>query len=254
MGFIGCEVAASLRQLGVEVTAIEHAKAPLHRALGEEVGRVLEGIHRDHGVEVVLGEAVAGFEGKGRVEAVTTRTGRRVDCDFAVFGIGVEPVAEVAARAGVTVDNGIVVDEYCRTSIEGLYAAGDVANHYHPVAGKRIRVEHWQNALSQGAAAARSMLGKGEPYEEIHWFWSDQYDHTLNYAGFHTDYDEFVVRGTLEEPPFAAYYVADGRVRAAVAVDRGREVRRAVPLIRSGGRVDPALLRDPEVDLRKLVS
>ena len=122
MGFIGCEVAASLRQLEVEVTVVERAKAPLHRALGEKVGRVLEGVHRDHGVDLLLEDAVASFEGKDRVEAVSTHSGRRIECDFAVFGIGVEPVTDIAEGAGATVDNGILVDEYCRTSIEGIYA------------------------------------------------------------------------------------------------------------------------------------
>ena len=173
MGFIGAEVAASLRQLGLAVTAIEFFKVPLFRVLGEEVGRAVAGLHRDHGVDLVFEDSVVAFEGAGQVERVVTKAGRRIDCDFAVVGLGVEPAAEVVAGTGVTLDNGIVVDAYCRTSVDGIYAAGDVANHYHPVFERQVRVEHWQNALKQGAAAARSMLGKGEPYAEVHWFWSD---------------------------------------------------------------------------------
>jgi 3-phenylpropionate/trans-cinnamate dioxygenase ferredoxin reductase component len=152
----------------------------------------------------------------------------------------------------VEIDNGIVVDEYCRTNVEGIYAAGDVANHYHPVFGRHIRIEHWQNALKQGPAAARNMLGEGRPYEEIPWFWSDQYEHNLQYAGFHTEWDELVVRGSLEERSFVAFYRKDGRVLAAVAIGRGRDLRRSVPLIKAQEQVEAAMLRDPDIDLRTL--
>jgi 3-phenylpropionate/trans-cinnamate dioxygenase ferredoxin reductase component len=254
MGFIGSEVAASLRQSGVEVIALDRNEVPLRRVLGEEVGRVIEGIHRDHGTELVFEDTVATFEGAGRVEGVTTRGGRRLECDFVVVALGVEPVVEPLAGTGVKIDNGVVVDEYCRTGVEGIYAAGDVANHYHPVFERHIRVEHWQNALKQGEAAARSMLGDGEPYQEIPWFWSDQYDHNLQYAGFHRDWDELVVRGSLEERSFVAFYRKDERVLAAVAVDRGRDLRRSVPLIKSRERIEASGLRDPDTDLRTLAS
>jgi len=145
------------------------------------------------------------------------------------------------------------VDEHCRTSVEGVYAAGDVANHYHPTFGRHIRTEHWQNALRQGSVAARSMLGKkSAPYEEIPWFWSDQYGHNLQYAGLHTEWDELVVRGSMRERDFLAFYRKDGRVLAAVAIGRGRELRRSIPLIKARERVEAAKLRDPDVDLRAL--
>jgi len=254
MGFIGSEVAASLRLSGVEVTAVDRNKVPLRRVLGEEVGRVLEGMHRDHGTELVFEDTVAAFEGAGRVEGVTTRAGRRLGCDFCVVALGVEPAAELLTGTGVKIDNGVVVDEYCRTDVEGIYAAGDVANHYHPVFGRHIRVEHWQNALKQGQAAARSMLGADEPYQEIPWFWSDQYEHNLQYAGFHRDWDELVVRGSMEGRSFVAFYRKDERILAAVAVDRGRDLRRSVPLIKAQKRIEAASLRDPDVDLRTLVA
>jgi 3-phenylpropionate/trans-cinnamate dioxygenase ferredoxin reductase component len=254
MGFIGSEVAASLRQSGVEVTVVDRNKVPLRRVLGEEVGRVMEGIHRDHGTELIFEDTVAAFEGAGRVERVTTRGGRRLECDFVVVALGVEPVTDPLIGTGVKIDNGVVVDEYCRTGIEGIYAAGDVANHYHPVFGRHIRVEHWQNAQKQGQAAARSMLGDGKPYQEIPWFWSDQYEHNLQYAGFHRDWDELVVRGSLEERSFVAFYRKDERVLAAVAVNRGRDLRRSVPLIKARERIEGSRLRDPDVDLRTLAS
>jgi 3-phenylpropionate/trans-cinnamate dioxygenase ferredoxin reductase component len=252
MGFIGSEVAASLRQSGVEVTVVDRNTVPLRRVLGEEIGRVIEGIHRDHGTQLILKDTVAEFEGVSRVERVTTARGRRIECDFAVVGLGVEPATELLAGTGVEIDNGIVVDEYCRTNVEGIYAAGDVANHYHPVFGRHIRIEHWQNALKQGPAAARNMLGEGGPYEEIPWFWSDQYEHNLQYAGFHTEWDELVVRGSLEERSFVAFYRKDGRVLAAVAIGRGRDLRRSVPLIKAQEQVEAAMLRDPDIDLRTL--
>jgi 3-phenylpropionate/trans-cinnamate dioxygenase ferredoxin reductase component len=252
MGFIGSEVAASLRQLEVEVAVVAPGSAPLERVLGQEVGGVLAEIHRERGVELHSGDSVDAFEGSGRVERVVTAAGRRIECDFAVIGVGVEPAAELAVGTGVEVDDGIVVDEYCRTSVEGIYAAGDVANHYHPVFERRIRVEHWDNALKQGPAAARNMLGKDEPYEEIPWFWSDQYDTNLQYAGFHTSWDELVVRGSLEGRSFVAFYCTDGRVLAAVAVNRGKDLRRSIPLIKARRPLEPAKLRDPDIDLRTL--
>ena len=252
MGFIGSEVAASLRQLGVEVAVIAPGSAPLERVLGEDVGGVLAEIHREQGVEFHFGDAVDAFEGSGRVERVVTTAGRRIGCDFAVIGVGVDPAVEIAAGTGIEVENGIVVDEYCRTNVESIYAAGDIANHYHPVFERRIRVEHWDNALKQGPAAARSMLGMQDPYEEIHWFWSDQYDTNLQYAGFHTTWDELVVRGSLEERSFVAFYCTEGRVLAAVAVNRGKDLRRSMPLIKARRAVEPAELRDPDLDLRTL--
>jgi 3-phenylpropionate/trans-cinnamate dioxygenase ferredoxin reductase subunit len=252
MGFIGSEVAASLRRSGVDVVVVDRNEVPLRRVLGEEVGRVMEGIHRDHGVSMVFEDTVAAFEGAGRVERVTTGRGRRIECDFVVVGLGTEPVTELLAGTGAEIDNGVVVDEHLRTGVEGIYAAGDVANHYHPVFERHIRVEHWQNALKQGPAAARSMLDKGEPYEEIPWFWSDQYEHNLQYAGFHTEWDELVVRGSMEERNFVAFYRKDERVLAAVAVNRGRDLRRSMPLIKAREPVDAAKLCDLGVDLRTL--
>jgi 3-phenylpropionate/trans-cinnamate dioxygenase ferredoxin reductase component len=253
MGFIGSEVAASLRQSGVDVVVVDRNKVPLRRVLGEEVGRVIEGIHRDHEATLIFEDTVAAFEGADRVERVVTQGGRRIECDFVVVGLGVEPVTELLADTGAEIDNGIAVDEFCQTSVEGIYAAGDVANHYHPVFERRIRVEHWQNALKQGPAAARNMLGKDEPYDDIPWFWSDQYDFNLQYTGFHTEWDELIVRGSMEERNFVAFYRKDERVLAAVAVNRGKDLRRSMRLTKAQRPVDATKLQDPDVDLRALV-
>ena len=250
MGFIGCEVAASLRQLGVEVAAVLSG-VPLKRVLGEEIGRVVEGFHRDHGVELFLGDSVTALGGVDRVERVATKRGRLIDCDFVVVGVGVEPVTDLLAGSGVKVDNGIVVDEYCRTNLEGIYAAGDVANHFHPVFGRSIRVEHRDNAANQGAAAARSMLGKQRPYDEVPWFWSDQYEYNLQYAGFATEWDQLVVRGSLEQRDFVAFYLKGGRLLASVGIDRGRDVARSAALIKARASVAAAQLADDGIDLRK---
>ena len=253
MGFIGCEVAASLRRLGAVVTAVEPLAVPLERSLGAVVGRVVEGLHRDHGVDLRLREVVVGFEGGRRVERVLTRSGRHIDCDLVVVGVGVEPAVETVAGTAVRLDDGVVVDEGCRTSVPGVFAAGDVARHHHPVAGRRIRVEHWQSAIGQGRVAARNMLGQAAVHDEIPWFWSDQYDCNLQYAGFAGPWDELTVRGSLEQRAFVGFYLSEGRVVAAVAMNQGRDLRRSVPLIRAGTPVDPARLADPEVDLRTLV-
>jgi 3-phenylpropionate/trans-cinnamate dioxygenase ferredoxin reductase component len=253
MGFIGCEVAASLRQLGLDVVVIEGGKAPLDRVLGKEVGQVVEHIHRDHGVKMIFEEHVSGFQGTGSVERIVTESGRNIDCDFAVVGVGVEPVTDIVVGSDIEVDNGIVVDEYCRTNVDGVFAAGDVANHYHPIFKQKMRVEHWHNAVNQGAAAARNMMGTASIYDEVHWFWSDQYDYNLQYAGFHRDWDELVVRGSLEERDFIALYVKDGLVAAAVGMNRGRDVRRAMRVIKARTAVDAKLLGNDDLDLRQLV-
>jgi 3-phenylpropionate/trans-cinnamate dioxygenase ferredoxin reductase subunit len=252
MGFIGSEVAASLRQKGLDVVAIDPSKTPLFRVLGEAVGRTLADLHRAHGVRTIFEDTVATFEGTQRVTHVITKGGLRLKCDFVVVGIGIEPAVQFIDGSGIQVDNGVVVDEYCQTNVSGVYAAGDVANHYHPIFKRRIRVEHWQNAIKQGAAAARNMLGKRVAYDEIHWFWSDQYDANLQYAGFHTKWAQLVVRGALDSGSYLACYLNDGRIDAAVGLNRAKDVRRVMPLIKSRRVVDLEQLRDEGVDLRSL--
>jgi 3-phenylpropionate/trans-cinnamate dioxygenase ferredoxin reductase component len=253
MGLIGSEVAASLSLMGLEVTAVEPLPTPLYAALGEEIGGVVADLHREHGVELLLGDAVAGFEGDGHLERVTTRDGRQLACDLAVVGLGIEPATELAAGTTIEVDNGIVVDDRCRTASEDVYAAGDVANHDHPRYGRRVRVEHWQNAQLQGATAARNMLGADEVYDEPHWFWSDQYDLTIQSVGV-PDPDALQVRrGSTVERAFSRFYVADGRLQAAVGLGRPRDIAMASRLVAAGVEVDPDQLADPEFNLRELV-
>src|SRR6266487_372541 len=259
MSFIGSEVAASLTQLGVHVTAILPGRYPLERVLGGEIGALFGAMHRAKGVEVLAGDQVADFEGTDRLEAVTTTSGVRVACDFAVAGVGIEPVVPAAAGPSIARDNGVVVDELCRASAPDVYAAGDVANHLHPVFG-RVRVEHYNNAEKQGAAAARSMLGADAPYDYIHSFWSDQYEHKLEYVGHATKWDEFVVRGSLRERSLVGFYLVNGQVRAAAGLDRGgdpeldrdSEMAAAARLVAVRAQPPVGRLADEQVDLWSL--
>jgi 3-phenylpropionate/trans-cinnamate dioxygenase ferredoxin reductase subunit len=257
LGFIGSEVTASLRQLGVQVVAIEGYRVPLARVLGDEVGGVLADIHREKGAELVLEDSVTAFEGSGQVERVRTTKGRLLECDLVVAGIGIMPNSELLAAAGAAVDNGVLVDERCRTSLPDVYAAGDVTNHLHPTFG-RLRVEHWNNGQQQGRAAARSMLGSERPYDYLHSFWSDQYEHVIEYVGFAARWDRLVLRGSLESRRFLGFYLKDGLVRAAVGFNRGGdpedpqvdgELKVVADLIRRRVRADPARLGDEAVDL-----
>jgi 3-phenylpropionate/trans-cinnamate dioxygenase ferredoxin reductase subunit len=260
-GFVGSEVAASLRQLGVEVAVIEGQRVPLARVLGNEVGEVLAGIHRDRGVDLVMEDSVAEIEGAGRVERVRTMKGRLLECDLVIAGIGILPNAELLGAAGAAVENGVLVDGRCRTSLPDVYAAGDVANHPHPLFG-RLRVEHWNNAYQQGRFAARSMLGEEEPYEYLHSFWSEQYDHMIEYIGFESRWDRLVFRGQPGGRRFLGFYLKEGIVRAAVGLDRGGdpedpkadgELKVVADLIRRRVPVDPLRLADEGVDLRRML-
>jgi 3-phenylpropionate/trans-cinnamate dioxygenase ferredoxin reductase subunit len=259
MSFIGSEVAASLTQLGVHVTTIFPGRFPLERVLGEEIGARFDAIHRANGVDMRPGNQVAGFEGTERLEAVTTASGVRVACDFAVVGVGIEPVVPAVAGESIAQDNGVLVDECCRATAADVYAAGDVANHRHPLFG-RVRVEHYNNSEKQGAAAARTMLGSDTPYGYIHSFWSDQYDHKLEYVGHATTWDEFVVRGSLEEGRFVGFYLVGGVVRAAAGLDRGgdpeldrdSEMAAAAHLVAARARLAPEMLASERADLWSL--
>ena len=253
MGFIGAEVAASLRGMGCEVTVVEIFETALYRVLGGDIGRVLESIHRDHGVAMHFNDVVDRFEGDGKLERVVTKGGRSIDADVAIVGIGTEPVVEVMAGTGLDQAGGIPVGPSLETAIPGVFAAGDVARHDHPVFGP-IRVEHFDNAIKMGAAAARGMLGKAEVFDDPHWFWSDQYDVQIQMAGFAPTWDRMIVRGSLEDRSFCAFLLdAAGVLLSAVSIEWPRDVRRSFELIRRQIRPDPVALADPAVDLRSLV-
>ena len=259
MGFIGSEVAASLTQLGVRVSAVLPGRAPLESVLGPEMGELMAGIHREAGVELVTGDEVVRFEGARQIEQAVTRNGRRLECDLAVVAVGIRPSVAFLEGSGVALDNGVSVDPSCRTNVPGIFAAGDLANHMHPLFG-RIRVEHYNNAEKQGAAAARSVLGSAASFAYVHTFWSDQYEHKLEYVGHARTWDRFVVRGSAMDRKLVGFYLADGVLRAAVGVNRGGdpeldehdEMAAAGRLIAKQARPDPAALADEGRDLSRL--
>jgi 3-phenylpropionate/trans-cinnamate dioxygenase ferredoxin reductase subunit len=252
-GWIGAEIAASARQKGCEVTMIEMASLPLERVLGPEVGRVYLDIHRDHRVEFLPETTVERFDGERSVERVLTRDGASLEADFVVVGIGVVPRTGLAEAAGLRIDDGILVDERLESSVTGIFAAGDVANARHPFYGHRLRVEHWANALNQGPLAARAMLGKDVAYDEIPYFFSDQYEVGMEYGGFATSWDEVVFRGDVEGREFIAFWLEHGRVVAGMNVNVW-DVNEAIrELIRSRQPVDARRLADPDSALEDLV-
>src|ERR1700744_1136423 len=218
-GWIGSEVAASARTAGLEVTVIDPLMLPNERIFGTEIGEFYRDVHLSHGVKMVLGEGVDRLEGDGSVSAVRTSDGQRVECDFAVVGVGVIPRTGLGESAGLTVENGLQVDAACRTSAPNVFAAGDVANAWHPFYERHIRVEHWANALNQGPAAARSMLGDSVSYDRIPYFFSDQYDVGMEYSGYANDLDEVLFRGDREGGEFIAFWLADGRVVGGMNVN-----------------------------------
>jgi 3-phenylpropionate/trans-cinnamate dioxygenase ferredoxin reductase component len=238
-GWIGSEVAASARQRGMDVTMIAPEAVPLERVLGLEVGAVYRDLHRDHGVDLRMEAGVAAFEGDGRVERVRLRDGATIDCDAVVVGVGAAPRIELAVTGGLAVGNGVLVDARLETSLPGIFAAGDVANQ------QGLRVEHWDNALHQGPAAARAMLGSEEPYARTPYFFSDQYDVGMEYAGAPTSWDRVVFRGDPATREFIAFWLARDRVVAGMNVNTW-DVNEAIQaLISSGVPVDARRLADP---------
>jgi 3-phenylpropionate/trans-cinnamate dioxygenase ferredoxin reductase subunit len=243
------------------VTAIFPGRAPLERVLGEDVGEAIAAIHLANDVELVADGRVAAFDGSERVEVAVTTKGQRVSCDFVVAGVGIEPDVPPFVGATVAHSGGVIVDERCRAGQPDVYAAGDVANHLHPLFG-RVRVEHFNNAEKQGRAAARSMLGSAAPYDYVHSFWSDQYEHKLEYVGHAASWDQFVVRGSLDERKLIGFYLRDGQLQAAVGLDRGGdpeldedlEMAACARLVAQRARPAPAELANDAFDLWSLVS
>jgi 3-phenylpropionate/trans-cinnamate dioxygenase ferredoxin reductase subunit len=251
-GFIGAEVASSARQLGAEVTLLEAAPVPLQRVLGARLGAACARMHTAAGVDLRTDVTVTDVTQRGAEVVVSTSAGQVVG-DVVVVGIGITSNDDVARASGLAVDNGILVDEYCRTSMENVYAAGDVANHYHPLFGTRMRVEHFDNANKQAAAAANNMLGRSTVFDDPHWFWSDQYDANLQYVGHADPTDELVVRGSLDDTEWSAFFVHDGVVRAAFAVNRAEDIMVARELISMRLPVVADALTDPSLELTEIL-
>jgi 3-phenylpropionate/trans-cinnamate dioxygenase ferredoxin reductase component len=250
-GWIGCEVTASARQRGMEVALVEAQSVPLEGVLGPQLGAFYRDVHAEHGVALHLGTGVEAIEGAGRAERVRTSDGTQLECDAVVLGVGVAPRTALAEGV-VDVDNGILVDAALRASAEGVYAAGDVANHDHPLLG-RLRVEHWANALEQGPTAARAMLGQDVVYDRVPYFFSDQYDVGMEYAGHSRPDDEVVFRGDPATREFIAFWLRDGGIVAGINVNVWDVNEHIQALVRNAGTVDADRLRDPDVALEALV-
>jgi 3-phenylpropionate/trans-cinnamate dioxygenase ferredoxin reductase component len=251
-GWIGCEVAASAKQRGADVTMVAPEDVPLERVLGSEVGAVFREVHASRGVELVLGTGVEAIEGSGRVSGVRTTGGRTLGADLVVVGVGAAPRTELAAAAGLTVQDGVLTDDRLRTSAPNVFAAGDIARAQHPILGETIRVEHWGTALEQGPAAARNMLGRDLAYDRIPYFFSDQYDVGMEYAGHALTYDRVVFRGDPSTFEFMAFWMRGDHVAAGINVNVWDVNEDVQALVRSGASVEDAALADPDVALGAL--
>ena len=254
-GWIGLETAAAAREYGCEVTVVEPEIGVLRRALGPELGEVFADLHRSHGVTFRFNDSVSELTGSaGKVRAAVTSAGAELQADLVIVGIGVVPNAALAVEAGLEADNGILVDEALRSSDPAIFAAGDVANFVSPLLGRRIRVEHWANALSGGPAAARSMMGKEVSYDWVPYFYSDQYDLGMETAGLPEPgrYDDIVYRGDPDSGEFISFWLADGAVVAGMNVNVWDVNDDIQALIRSGTEVDTARLADQDIPLTDL--
>ena len=254
-GWIGLETAAAARAAGLAVTVLETAELPLLRVLGEQVARVFATLHQEHGVDLRCGVQVAGITGSdGRADGVLLADGSRIEADVVIVGVGITPNSQLASAAGLETGNGIRVDAQLRSSDPDIYAAGDVANAFHPRLGQHIRVEHWANALHQPQAAARAMLGQDVAYDRVPYFFTDQYDLGMEYSGYvePDGYDEVVVRGDAGQREFIAFWLRGGRVLAGMNVNVWGVNDAIQELVRAGQPVDTHALRDPERPLESL--
>jgi 3-phenylpropionate/trans-cinnamate dioxygenase ferredoxin reductase subunit len=255
-GYIGLEVAAAARKRDCTVTVLEASDRLMGRQIAPELGRWFAAQHRARGVEVGTGVQVEGFvdDGAGRVSAVRTADGGEIAADAVVVGVGVRPNVELAEAAGLPCDDGIVVDAQGRTADPAIFAAGDVTRHPNPILGRAIRLESWQNAQLQAEAAGRTMAGSPSDYRAVPWFWSDQFDINLQMVGLPERWDRLVWRGDPErDAAFSVFYLADGHVVAANAVNQGKDIAPARKMIETGARPDPAALADVSVTLKKVL-
>ncbi len=253
-GYIGLEVAAVAVKAGIDVTVLEMESRVMARVTAPEMSDFFQTVHRDAGVDIRLETRVSGFEddGSGRLQAVVCADGTRLSADFAIIGIGILPNVELAQDAGLDCENGIVVDHHGRTADPSIYAIGDCANHPSDLVGRRIRLESVQNAIDQAKAAAADIAGHPRPYNEVPWFWSDQYDLKLQIAGLSEGYDKLVLRGDPASRTFAAFYLKDGVVIAVDAVNAVPEFMVGKKLIQARARIAPDRLADTGIGMKQL--
>jgi len=253
--YIGSEVAASLTAKGTKCTIVMMEEVALSNSFGEEAGRFFHEQLESHGVDVFGGEELEAFEGDGRVKAVVTKSGRQILCDAVIVGAGVKPDVMLAERAGLAVEDGITCDAKLQTSVEGIYAAGDVCSYDSVVHGRRLRVEHWDVAFQQGKAVAANMLGEGKDYDVVPYFFSDLADWaSLEYVGPAEDPDEEIWRGDRDSGEFSVWYLKDGKVAGCLSVERSEDLGRARELLSAGTDVsgDREKIADPGTDLGEI--
>ena len=251
-GYIGLEVAAVCRQHDLDVTVIELADRVMSRVVSPEVSAFYERQHTQHGVNLKLSTGVEAFSGNGRVAAVRTSDGEEIPADFVVVGVGILPNTEIAEQAGLTVNDGIVVDDTCRTDDPDIYAIGDCTAHPNAIYGRRLRLESVHNALEQAKTAASNLCGDEVHYSQVPWFWSDQYDLKLQIAGLSEGYDEVVIRGEPADASFACFYLRQRKLIAVDAVNSPREFMQSKALIAAATEVKPSQLGDPAIALKDL--
>lgn len=250
-GYIGLETAASLRKLGMEVTILEAMPRVLQRVTTEEISAFYSRVHKEEGVKIITDASVKEIEGAEHVEAVVLADGTKLKADLVVIGIGVIPQTELAEAAGLEVGNGIIVDQYARTSDHDIVAAGDCTFHHNPIYNRSLRLESVQNANDQAKTAANTLCGKLETYSTLPWFWSNQYDLKLQIAGLSQGYDEVIIRGSTETGrSFAAFYLKDGELIAVDAINRPKEFMLTKTALTRGTKVDTSILGDDSVDIK----
>lgn len=252
-GFIGLEVAATARKRGGVVTVLELAPHPLARVAAPEIGEFLATLHRHKGVELRTGVKVTAIEDMGDTLRIAVAGSEPVLADYVAIGIGAQPNTELAEAAGIETRDGILVDEFGRSSDPAIYAAGDVTRHFNPILGRHIRLEAWQNAQNQAIAVAKVIAGGNAPFAEVPWFWTDQYEINLQMAGAPDRWDRVIWRGEPSDPGFALFQLLDGKPVAAVTVNNARDMRFARMLIQRGQTVDPAVLGDKAAKLQDLL-
>jgi len=251
-GYIGLEVAAVASQLGARVTVVEQLERVMSRVVCPEVSSFYDAEHRRHGVNLLLGTAISAFSGDGHIESVDLQSGEKLESDLVLVGIGVLPSTEVASQAGLSVDDGIVVDDRCQTEDPSIFAVGDCTNHPNALVGKRLRLESVHNALEQAKTAASNICGVDKQYAQIPWFWSDQYDLKLQIAGLSSGYDKVIVRGDMSARSFACLYLRDGQLIAVDAINKPRDFVQGKVLIVNKAVIDTRMLANPELALNEM--
>lgn len=253
-GYIGLEVAAVGRKLGLDVTVLETESRVMNRVVATEISTFFQNMHIEEGVKLELGRRVQKIQGQDKVEAVVCADGFSVPADICIIGIGIIPNTEIAEEAGIKCSNGIVVDQYCQTSDPDIFAAGDCTRHPNAILGRHLRLESVHNAVEQGKTTAASILGEPVAYAQVPWFWSDQYDVKLQIVGLTEGYDQFIMRGDPATRSFAAFYLQNGKLLAIDAVNSPREFMLGKKLIAAGARFSLEQLANMDTDFKEMAT